>query len=294
MSRFSGKNGSIMGYQKSSSIGSNRFKKAPGCAKQQDPSLHKKDWMLRFEPLFEEGKCYSISNFAIAENTAHSNIQDEMALIKYKFKKFIKQFGKTLYRTKPFNKVFENDRNITMIKDVDPMLDNIYCAREDVQDFIGSVIAIGDIVPVMSDAGHKIRKMVAIEDGESNQLDCTFWDNWATLWDEYAQKRESMGHVVFILQLGKVNYWDGTPAIHNALFGTKMFINRDLPEILSFRKRVKELPNYDETQFKLSYSHPINQLLRFLSFFMVQLRRWLQAYVNVNKNHTRSRQLLFT
>ncbi|GKE20734.1 replication protein A 70 kDa DNA-binding subunit B, partial [Tanacetum coccineum] len=29
----------------------------------------KKEWMFRFEPLFKEGQCYSISNFAIAENS---------------------------------------------------------------------------------------------------------------------------------------------------------------------------------------------------------------------------------
>nr|GEY78894.1 replication protein A 70 kDa DNA-binding subunit B [Tanacetum cinerariifolium] len=90
----------------------------------------------------------------------------------------------------------------------------------------------------------------------SNQLDCTFWDHWANMWDEYAQKRNELGHVVFILQLGKVKYWDGTPSIHNALFKTKMFINRDLPEIQAFRQRFKELPEYDENQFKISVFTP--------------------------------------
>ncbi|KAL6531006.1 hypothetical protein OROHE_014488 [Orobanche hederae] len=218
MSRFSGKNGSIMGYEKSSSIGSSSFKKAPmfeintnitmikdvdpmldnitvqgrcisiwhshklneahnptaliwfcRMCKYQDPSYIKKDWMLRFEPLFEEGKCYSILNFAIAENTGRlpllpskykisfykgtsvtrielfdnnvngfilelfnqlldstcqyheheavgaSNIQDEMALIRHKFKKFIKQFGKTLYKTKPFNKISYPSQHVVVV-----------------------------------------------------------------------------------------------------------------------------------------------------------------------------------
>nr|GEV40379.1 sugar carrier protein C-like [Tanacetum cinerariifolium] len=41
---------------------------------------------------------------------------------------------------------------------------------------------------------------------KSNQLDCKFWDHWENMWDEYAQKRNELGHVVFILQLGKVKY----------------------------------------------------------------------------------------
>ncbi|GJV98015.1 integrase, catalytic region, zinc finger, CCHC-type containing protein [Tanacetum coccineum] len=71
----------------------------------------------------------------------------------------------------------------------------------------------------------------------SNQLDCTSWEHWATMWDEYAQKPNELGHVVFILQPGKVKYRDGTLAIQNALFASKMFINRDVPEILAFRQR---------------------------------------------------------
>nr|GEY03024.1 nucleic acid-binding, OB-fold protein [Tanacetum cinerariifolium] len=70
-------------------------------------------------------------------------------------------------------------------------------------DVIGSVVAIGDVVLVQFAVGHKIRRTVVIEDAESNQLDCTFWDHWATMWDKYAQKRNKLGHMVFILQLGK-------------------------------------------------------------------------------------------
>nr|GEW30076.1 ATP-dependent DNA helicase PIF1-like [Tanacetum cinerariifolium] len=85
---------------------------------------------------------------------------------------------------------------------------------------IGFVVAIGDVVPVQSAAGRKIRRTVVIDDSE------------------------------------KVKYWDGTPSIHNALFGTKMFINCDLPEIQAFCQRFKELPEYDENQFKISVFTP--------------------------------------
>ncbi|GKD16785.1 replication protein A 70 kDa DNA-binding subunit B, partial [Tanacetum coccineum] len=73
-------------------------------------------------------------------------------------------------------------------------------------DVIRSVVSIGDIVPLQSDAGQKIRRTVVIEDFESNQLDCTFWDHWVNMWEEYAFKRDKLGHVVFILQLGKKSH----------------------------------------------------------------------------------------
>ncbi|GKF88225.1 hypothetical protein Tco_0259102, partial [Tanacetum coccineum] len=47
----------------------------------------------------------------------------------------------------------------------------------------------------MSAAGKKVRRTVVTEDAEGNRLDFTFWDNWATMWDEYAMNREALGHV---------------------------------------------------------------------------------------------------
>ncbi|GJV68051.1 replication protein A 70 kDa DNA-binding subunit B [Tanacetum coccineum] len=139
--------------------------------------------MFRFEPLFEEGKCYSIANFAIAENK-----------------------GTTVTRIDPI------DDNVHgfIFEPFNRLLDEgcVYHDHE-VVDVIGLVVAIGDVVPVQSSAGRKIRRSVVIEDAESNQLECTFTDHLATMWDEYAQKRNELGHVVFILQLGKVKYRNG-------------------------------------------------------------------------------------
>nr|GFB96111.1 hypothetical protein [Tanacetum cinerariifolium] len=52
-------------------------------------------------------------------------------------------------------------------------------------------MAIGDIVPVQSAAGRKIRRTVVIEDSESNQLDCTFWDHWGNIFKELPEYGES-------------------------------------------------------------------------------------------------------
>ncbi|GJY32520.1 replication protein A 70 kDa DNA-binding subunit B [Tanacetum coccineum] len=120
--------------------------------------------------------------------------------------------------------------------------------EQDAMDVIGSVVGIGDIVPVMSAAGKK-------------------FDNSATMWDEYAMNREAMGHVVFILQLGKVKYLDGTPAIHNAMFGSKIFINRDLPEIAAFRTRVQDREGYDANQLMIQHVAPKVKVVTVAEFF---------------------------
>nr|GEV31719.1 replication protein A 70 kDa DNA-binding subunit B [Tanacetum cinerariifolium] len=42
-----------------------------------------------------------------------------------------------------------------------------------------------------------------------------------------------------------------TPAVHNALFGTKLFVNRQLPELISFRKMYESREEYDANEHKI-------------------------------------------
>nr|GEY12425.1 replication protein A 70 kDa DNA-binding subunit B [Tanacetum cinerariifolium] len=202
----------------------------------QDISLYKKEWVFCFEPLFKEGQCYSISNFAIAENSGR------LPLLPHKYKI-------SFYKETVVTRIVAFDDNVNGFI-LEPYI-------------IGSVVAIGDIVPVQSAAGRKIHRT-----------------------DEYALKREELGHVVFILQLGKVKYWDGTPLIHNTLFGTKMFINRDLPEMLAFGQRFKELPEYDESQFKISLFTPQKPMVTVAEFFHRAVKKMVSSIIKCEqKSH---------
>ncbi|GJQ89676.1 putative PIF1 DNA helicase/replication protein A1-like protein [Tanacetum coccineum] len=218
----------------------------------------KKEFMFRFEPLFEEGQCYTVSNFGIAENGGR------LPLLPHRYK--ISFYKSTIVtRIEPF----DNNTHGFVLEPYNRLLDPEHHQyyEQDAVDVIGSVVGIGDIVPVMSAAGKKVRRTVVTEDAEGNRLDFTFWDNWATMWDEYAMNREALGHVVFILQLGKVKYWDGTPAIHNALFGSKIFINRDLPEIAAFRTRVQDREGYDANQLMIQHVAPEVKVVTVAEFF---------------------------
>ncbi|GJZ70135.1 replication protein A 70 kDa DNA-binding subunit B, partial [Tanacetum coccineum] len=70
--------------------------------------------------------------------------------------------------------------------------------ENDAVDVIGSVVGIGDIVPVMYAVGKKIRRTIVAEDVDGNRLDFTFWDTWASMWDQYANKRDAIEHLVII------------------------------------------------------------------------------------------------
>ncbi|GJY29162.1 replication protein A 70 kDa DNA-binding subunit B [Tanacetum coccineum] len=228
----------------------------------------KKEFMFRFEPLFEVGQCYILSNFGIADNSGR------LPLLPYRYTiSFYK--CTTVTRIEPF----DNNTNGFILEPFNHLLDPEHHQyyENDVVDVIGSVVGIGDIVPVMSAAGKKIRRTIVLEDADGNRLDLTFWDTWASMWDPYANKRDAIEHLVMILQLGKVKYWDGLPAIHNALFGTRIFINRNIPEIAAFKKRVEERDGYEANQVKIELFSPEVKVVSIAEFFHGAINRMVDG-----------------
>ncbi|GJS43595.1 replication protein A 70 kDa DNA-binding subunit B [Tanacetum coccineum] len=128
----------------------------------------KKEFMFRFEPLFEVGQCYILSNFGIAENSGR------LPLLPHRYKiSFYK--CTTVTRIEPF----DNNTNGFILEPFNNLLDPEHHQyyKNDVVDVIGSVVGIGDIVPVMSVAGKKIRRTIVLEDAESTcHSQCPIWD----------------------------------------------------------------------------------------------------------------------
>ncbi|GKB34511.1 hypothetical protein Tco_0879453, partial [Tanacetum coccineum] len=69
----------------------------------------------------------------------------------------------------------------------------------------------------------------------------------------------------------------GTPAIHNALFGSKIFINRDLPEIAAFRTRVQERDGYDANQVKIELFSPEVKVVTVAEFFYRSVKKMVDG-----------------
>ncbi|GJS43525.1 hypothetical protein Tco_0568568 [Tanacetum coccineum] len=113
--------------------------------------------MFRFEPLFQEGQCYSISNFPIAKNSGR------LPLLPHKYKI-------SFYKGTVVTRIDASDNNVNgfILEPFNRLLDDTrqYHEHKDV-DIIGSVVAIGDIVPVQSGVGRKIRRTIVIEDSEN-------------------------------------------------------------------------------------------------------------------------------
>ncbi|GJW85873.1 replication protein A 70 kDa DNA-binding subunit B [Tanacetum coccineum] len=153
----------------------------------------KKEWMFRFEPLFQEGQCYAISNFAIAENSG------KLPLLPHKYKiSFYK--GTVVTRIDSF----DNNVNGFILEPFNHLLDGTrqYHEHEAV------VVDIGDIVLVQSAAGQKIRRTVIVEDSESLPRDCSFYQ-WANIEDAYVQFLSKSHCIVYarIHKIYKENGW---------------------------------------------------------------------------------------
>ncbi|PWA63386.1 hypothetical protein CTI12_AA349500 [Artemisia annua] len=129
---------------------------------------------------------------------------------------------------------------------------------------IGTIVSIGDPIPF---GDNQKRRTVIREDAESHPLECTFFDNWADMFNDINDNRESLGHVVIILQLAKVKYWYEKSQVGNALFGMKIYINSDLPEIVAFKERYKNKDGFDESSCKINHYSPEKTVVMTESFF---------------------------
>ncbi|GKC35912.1 replication protein A 70 kDa DNA-binding subunit B [Tanacetum coccineum] len=106
----------------------------------------KKEFMFRFEPLFEEGQCYTVFNFGIAENGGRLPLLPHMYKISFYKSTFVT-------RIEPF----DNNTHGFVMEPYNRLLDteHHHYYEQDAVDVIVSVVGIGDIVPVMSATGKK-------------------------------------------------------------------------------------------------------------------------------------------
>ncbi|GKE24750.1 replication protein A 70 kDa DNA-binding subunit B, partial [Tanacetum coccineum] len=105
----------------------------------------KKQFMFRFEPLFEEGKCYIISNFGIAENNGR------LPLLPHRYKiSFYK--STTVTRIEPF----DNNTNGFILEPFNQLLDPEHHEYYE-NDIVGTV--------------KKVRRTIIVEDTEVEERD---------------------------------------------------------------------------------------------------------------------------
>ncbi|GJT32285.1 replication protein A 70 kDa DNA-binding subunit B [Tanacetum coccineum] len=148
----------------------------------------------KFQLLIDEGSCYRIGNFGVGDNGGN------YPLLNHRFKM-------NFYKNTSVTRVGNFDNNTRGFK-FEPFAN--FSTKEfspsDVVDVIGTVVSMTDCIPFNTFGVDKIRRTLILEDVDGVKLECCFFDAWAKKFDNFYEQRESLGHVVMILQLAKVKY----------------------------------------------------------------------------------------
>nr|GEV84339.1 replication protein A 70 kDa DNA-binding subunit B [Tanacetum cinerariifolium] len=117
---------------------------------------------------------------------------------------------------------------------------------------IGTVVSVSDNIPFNKFGWIKLEGPSSLRILGA-QLECYFFYSWAAKFQKLHDEREALGHVVMILRLCKVKYFNEKPSVINAMYSTKLFLNDDLPEIAAFRHRYSEREGFDPYNIPLHY-----------------------------------------
>nr|GEU32240.1 replication protein A 70 kDa DNA-binding subunit B [Tanacetum cinerariifolium] len=152
----------------------------------------------KFQLLINEGSCYQISNFGVGDNGG------KYPLLTHRYKM---NFYKNTYVTRVGN--FENNTRGFKFEPFANFTTKQYFESDVVDaEVIGTLVSMTICIPFDSFGVDKISRTLILEDAAGLKLECRFFDAWAKKFDNLYEQRESLGHVVMILQLTKVKYFN--------------------------------------------------------------------------------------
>ncbi|GJZ30839.1 hypothetical protein Tco_0575886 [Tanacetum coccineum] len=102
---------------------------------------------------------------------------------------------------------------------------------------IGGVVSCGNMDVYDCNGKESKRIIFEMQDSEFGKVvNCTLWDNFAQELSTFVNASKGDGCVILIIQVARIPLWKGIPTIQNALFGTKLFINDNLKDIIDIKK----------------------------------------------------------
>ncbi|GJS71223.1 replication protein A 70 kDa DNA-binding subunit B [Tanacetum coccineum] len=206
------------------------------------------------------------------------------------------------------------DQNLTQLCDIDPLLDDLKIVARCIS--IWKAHPTGNPKDVWSlDSGNRVQAtckkdhinkfQLSLDEGSCYQIGnfgvgdksgkypllshkykeagVLFFDGWAAKFDNLYLHREKMGHVVMILQLAKVKYFNEKPLVSPALYSTKLYLNDDTPEIAAFRQRYNEIEEYDPKNHSISIFSPAKKEITPEEFFQNAEKKMINSICDSDK-----------
>ncbi|WJX54790.1 hypothetical protein P8452_40630 [Trifolium repens] len=111
------------------------------------------------------------------------------------------------------------------------------CGEDRFLDVIGHVVEKNAMKE--TEKNGKTNKVMdaTIEDLEGNRIHCTLWDDFAIRMQQFLDSHDPSLPVIIILQLCKLKKYLGVMGISNSFYGTKLYLNAELPEVADYIER---------------------------------------------------------
>ncbi|GJX79437.1 replication protein A 70 kDa DNA-binding subunit B [Tanacetum coccineum] len=213
----------------------------------------------KFQLLLDEGACYRIGNLGVGENSG------KWPLLNHKFKLNFFQ-GTTVTRVGSF----DNNPHGFKFEHFTSFTSRTFKETE-LCDVIGTVVSVSDAIPFNNYGKDQLRRTIILEDVQGAQLECCFFYAWCNKFAKLHDERESMGHVVMILQLCKVKYFNGVPSVGPAMYSTKLYLNDDIHEIAAFKYSEKD--GFDPANHTIALFTPVKKEVTADDFFKGAIKK---------------------
>ncbi|PNY15141.1 replication protein A 70 kDa DNA-binding subunit [Trifolium pratense] len=202
----------------------------------------RKDLLSQFKDDIEDGAAYVVERFMVGKNdTSYKSTSHKHKLNFMRGTKMIKVKASDI----PANHF-----------DFMPFTEILASAKEDqFLDVIGHVVEKNALKETQKNG--KISKLMdaTIEDLEGNRIHCTLWDDYAIKMQQFLDGHDPSLPVIIILQLCKLKKYLGVMGVSNSFYGTKLFLNADMPDVASYIERMNAA-NVELTQVVSQMSGP--------------------------------------
>ncbi|CAH1422718.1 unnamed protein product [Lactuca virosa] len=120
-------------------------------------------------------------------------------------------------------------------------------------DFLGEVVST-DPMRVIVEYGKEKRLMnLVAQDLSGTKIAVALWNSFALKLNTYiSQHANDTAPVIILLRLAKLKIWGGQPQVGNCLFGSRLHINDDMPQILEFKSNLNALDTNVESSRRTS------------------------------------------
>nr|KAJ0228500.1 hypothetical protein LSAT_V11C100027940 [Lactuca sativa] len=195
---------------------------------QENTCNNKKNLIIAFQALLDEGVVRQITNFGMARN------EGDYMLVVHKHK--INHYKTTIIhvstpfidRIDPFNFVSFHD-----------LTTKIFDTRV-AFDFIGQVVST-EPMRVIKDNARETRLMSMVAQ-DLRKMQAALWDGLALKLNNYISEHQNENApVIILLHMAKLKTWVGQPQVDNCLFGSRLHINDDMHHISEYKEEIVQI-----------------------------------------------------